>query len=269
MLDKLGIIAGNGILPVEIANIYKQQGGECFFAAIKGETDLELIKDYPYESFTLGQAGNILKYFTDLDVKKIILIGGVNRPNLSNIKVDLKGSILLSKILKQRFLGDDNILRIIADFIESHGFAVISPQEIIEHNSYELSPTTTLSKQDVTDIDIGKKILTRLGSADVGQAIIVCNGHVLGIEAAEGTDNLIKRCASLRKYESGGVLVKMTKSSQDRRLDLPTIGPDTITNLNSCCFNGAAIDNKVLIATPHETIELASKYKVFITQILS
>ncbi len=268
MLDKLGIIAGNGILPVEIANIYKKQGGECFFAAIKGEADLKLIKDYPHQSFTTGQAGGILKYFTEHDVKKIILIGGINRPNFSNIKVDLKGSILLAKILKHGFLGDDNILRIIAEFIESYGFQVISPQEIIKHNNYELNSVENLSNQDSTDITIGKATLIQLGGEDVGQAIIVCNGHILGIEAAEGTDNLIKRCALLRKCESGGVLVKTIKLLQDRRLDLPTIGPDTITNLNSYCFNGVAIDSRVLIAAPHETIALANKYKLFIKKII-
>jgi len=264
MVKKLGIIAGNGSLPSEIANIYlKKSGHSAIIAALEKEADLALISDFSYQVFPIGSAGKIIEYFQDNNVQDIILIGGVKRPDLKSIKLDLVGSKLMAKILKEKLLGDDSVLRVIAKFLSAEGFNLIPASDILAHNDYSnIFATTKLSAQDKIDIEIGKKLLLALGNHDTGQAVIVENGYVLGIEAAEGTDNLIKRCGLLRKKDKGGALVKMPKISQDLRLDLPTIGPDTIMLLHQNHFNCLAIAKGVLIARPKETADLLKKYRI-------
>lgn len=264
---KLGIIAGKGLLPSEIAKLYLKQGGQVCIAAIDKETDISLIAKHPYKHFSLGSVGSLFEYFTENQVKDVIMIGGINRPDLKSLKVDVIGSVLIAKILKEKFLGDDNVLRVVADFIESKGFKVISPQDLLKIDIYEnLYVTKTIpTKQDKSDIEIGMKVLKQLGSLDVGQSVIVYDSYILGVEAAEGTDNLIRRCELLRKDNKGGVLVKMSKLGQDTRLDVPTIGPDTIFYLAKHGYNGLAIEKSgVIIVKPEETIELLNKNKLFI-----
>ena len=107
-----------------------------------------------------------------------------------------------------------------------------------------------------------------LGGLDVGQSVIVCDGYVIGIEAAEGTDNLIRRCEYLRKKEKGGVLVKMSKSEQDMRLDMPVIGPDTVFFLAKHGFNGIAIEKEgVIVIKPEETQKLLNDNGLFLSII--
>ena len=272
IITNLGIIAGAGLLPSEIANLHIAHGGRVYIATLEGETNIASITHHPYKQFPMGSVGAVLEYFIENNVKEIIIIGGITRPDLKSIKVDVVGSVLIAKILKEKFLGDDNVLKIISNFIESKGFKVISPKELLKVNNYEklYITNTSTSKQDRIDIELGKKVLKSLSSLDIGQSVIVSNSYVLGIEAAEGTDNLIRRCELLRKTDKGGVLVKMAKSGQDMRLDLPTIGPDTIFYLAKHGYNGLAIEKYgVVIVKPAETINLLNDNDLFISYLNS
>lgn len=264
MLPILGIIAGNGKLPSELSHLYSSCGGKCFVATL----DVEFVSDrVASKNFALGSVGAILEYFNESKVENVIIVGGINRPDLKSLKVDMAGSVLIAQILKKKFLGDDNVLRVVSDYLESKGFKVISPRDIVKLSDYpnSISNSNSPSKQDFADIELGKRVLLSLGNQDVGQSLIVCDGHVLGIEAAEGTDNLIRRCDILRKTESGGVLVKMSKSAQDKRLDIPVIGPDTIFFLAKHRFNGVAIEkNEVIIIDQKETNRLLDESGLFL-----
>lgn len=266
-LPKLGIIAGNGELPDEIANIYSANQGECFIAFIDEEKSYSSLS----KNFSLGSVGAILKYFEDNEVQDVIMVGGITRPDLKSIKPDWGGGALLANILKQKFLGDDNVLKIVSNHIESKGFRVISPKEILSLVDYQedLYRTKQPSPKDKEDINLGLQVLKSLGSSDVGQSVIVCDGYVLGIEAAEGTDNLIERCSLLRKKDKGGVLVKMSKSSQDMRLDTPVIGSKTISSLVKGGLSGLAIEkNGVLIIKPEKTMKLLNENCLFLEFLL-
>jgi DUF1009 family protein len=268
--NNLGIIAGSGLLPSTIADLHLKQGGQVYIAALEGETDVLHITKYQYKQFPIGSVGALLEYFTENNVKEIIIIGGITRPDLKSVKVDKAGSLLIAKILKEKFLGDNNILKIISDFIESKGFKVISPKTLLELGTYEkLYVSNKLpSKQDEIDIELGMQVIKSLSDFDIGQSIIAADGYVLGIEAAEGTDALIRRCELLRKTERGGVLVKMAKLTQDMRLDLPTIGLDTIFYLAKHGYNGLAIQKSgVIIVKPLETIALLNEHDLFIRYI--
>ncbi len=266
----LGIIAGGGLLPSEIASLHQKLGGKVFIAALEGEADISSITSYTYKQFPVGSVGALLEYFIENNVKDVIIIGAITRPDLKSIKVDVSGSFLIAKILKEKFLGDDTTLKIISNFIESKGFKVISPTKLLELSNYDGFHKTnaTPSKQDKIDTELGIKTLKSLSNLDIGQSVIVSDGYVLGIEAAEGTDNLIRRCESLRKNNKGGVLVKMAKLGQDMRLDLPTIGPDTIFYLAKHGYNGLAMEKaSVIIVKPTETIDLVNKSGLFISYI--
>lgn len=265
-LSIVGIIAGNGSLPISLAESFIKQGGQCYIAALEGEADPVLYKDFTHQFFKIGMVRPIIEYFRKYDVKNIILAGGVKRPNLRSIKVDLMGSRLLARILKQKFLGDDKLLSIVTDFLEEKGFQVISSYEILSAKK-GIMTIIVPSATDNTDIELGMKLLDSIGHLDVGQSVIVDNGYIIGIEAAEGTDNLIKRCSSLRKNSTGGVLIKMMKKGQDTRIDIPTIGPETIKNLANYGYKGVAIQKeKVIVIELERAIELANKFRLFIIE---
>jgi len=262
-LARLGIIAGNGDLPDEIANIYVSSGGDCFIASIDKDRSYNNI---PCKKFALGAVGAILEYFEENKVKDVIIIGGIERPDLKSLSVDWGGTMLLANIAKQSFLGDDNVLKIVMAYVQRKGFNVISPFDILAKNSGKLISSAALpSSSDKQDIKIGSSVLEVMGGLDVGQSVIVCDGYVLGIEAAEGTDNLIRRCDLLRRKDKGGVLVKRSKTSQDMRLDTPVIGPETIFCLAKHGFSGLAIEkNGVIIIKPEETQRLLDENGLFL-----
>lgn len=263
----IGIIAGNGSLPISLANSFIKQGGQCYIAALEGEANPALYKDFTHQFFKIGMVKPIIEYFRKYDVKNIILAGGLNRPNLRSIKVDLMGSRLLARILKQKFLGDDKLLSIVTDFLEEKGFKVIFSYEILRTNN-DVMTIAVPSRIDNTDIELGIKLLDSIGYLDVGQSVIVDNGYIIGIEAAEGTDNLIERCSYLRKNSTGGVLIKMMKKGQDTRIDIPTIGAKTISNLANYGYKGLAIQkDKVIILEIERTIGLANECGLFIKLI--
>lgn len=263
----VGIIAGNGLLPISLANSFIKQGGQCYIAALEGEANPVLYKDFTHQFFKIGMVKPIIEYFRKYDVKNIILAGSVNRLNLRSIKVDLMGSRLLARILKQKFLGDDKLLSIVTDFLEEKGFKVIASYEILRTNN-DVMTIAVPSRIDSTDIELGIKLLDTIGYLDVGQSVIVDNGYIIGIEAAEGTDNLIERCSYLRKNSTGGVLIKMMKKGQDTRVDIPTIGAKTISNLANYGYKGLAIQkDKVIILEIERTIGLANECGLFIKLI--
>ena len=274
--DVLGIIAGSGRLPLEVAQIYSTNGKKCYIAALDPETNFNAADRFPTESFQVGQVGAIIEFFKKAGVVNVIMVGSLARPDLKSLRVDFEGSKLLASIMKKRIFGqskifgDDYILKIVSNFLENKGFNIISPVEVLKFTDYDSSMVAVNypSKKDMVDIELGIKVLKTTGELDIGQAVIVCDGYVLGLEAAEGTDNLIKRCGLLKKTKRDGVLVKMSKTGQDMRLDIPTIGPDTIFYLAENKFKGVAIERqKVMIVDLEETKKLAARNNIFVSFI--
>lgn len=265
----VGMIAGNGMAPAEIAKICIDNNIKLCVAAIEGQAELKLIDHVPHKLFPIGDVGAVIKYFQEFGVNKIVFIGGVKRVELRSIRADLVGMKLMAKILSNKFLGDDKLLRVIADFFENQGFEVISAAQLMQLNIIT-QPIIAKTKiqpnaQDLADIQLGMKVLDAMGSLDIGQAVIVEDGYILGVEAAEGTDALIERCAALRKKKSGGVLVKTAKLAQDLRLDLPTIGPQTLRHLANFKYRGLAIPPQhILIIESKTVMELANELNLFI-----
>lgn len=260
-LPILGIIAGNGDLPEQVVNSYTKQGGVCFVVwLVDGH-----VEGANQQNFKFGEVGKIINYFKENKVENVTLIGGIERPDLSSLKIDLMGSFLIAKIMQNKLKGDDNILKIIANFLEDKGFKVISANDILRSENDGFRSIVQASAQDIEDIKLGQRLLNVLGEFDVGQSIIIDNGYVLGIEAAEGTDQLISRCSALKKSARSGILVKIPKPNQDQRMDQPVIGPETIKNIATHNYLGLAIDRAgVLIVNKQDTFKMIDEYRLFL-----
>jgi UDP-2,3-diacylglucosamine hydrolase len=168
--------------------------------------------------------------------------------------------------------GDDRLLSGLAKLIEDGGVRMVGVRDVAPEI---IVPEGVLgglqpSARDYADIARGLKLIAALGPFDVGQAAIVANNHVLAVEAAEGTDNLLARIADLRRQgrvtiPSGvGVLVKAPKPGQDRRFDLPAIGPQTVENVARAGLAGVAVAaGSTIIAEPAQVIAAANRAKIF------
>jgi DUF1009 family protein len=244
MLPKLGIIAGGGELPRLLIAACRDQRRPFFVIALDGHVDAETVAgDTPHLKVRIGAGGAIIKALRDNGVTEIVMAGRVRRPSLLSLMPDAwTAKFLLS--LGRRALGDNALLSAIGEAIEREGGRLIGPEHILPGL---LAPEGVIGSRgpsvaDWTDISRGLAVAHALGAVDVGQAVVVQQGIVLGVEAIEGTDALLRRCKDLRREGSGGVLVKTAKPGQERRLDLPTIGPRTVRGAAKAGLAGIAIE---------------------------
>lgn len=265
----LGLIAGKGDLPRLLVEECKAQGRPIYILALEGQTETSLIQDENHLWSRIGEVSKAVKYFRQNNVTELTMAGGIQRPSLKDIRPDLQGALWLAKIGTKAF-GDDNILKVIISLIESEGFNIIGAHEIIQN---ALTPEGVLGKfkpdaQAISDINSGINILRTMSELDIGQAVVIQQGLVLGVEAIEGTDALIDRAGSLKRNGEGPVLIKIAKVSQENRADLPTIGPETIKNLHCAGIRGVAIEaGRSLFLHQTETIRLADDHGIFIQGI--
>lgn len=268
-MGKLGIIAGGGELPSFVANVAKNQGREVFLVAIKGITELTLLQDFDYQTVKLGQAGKALKILKNKGVSDLVFIGHIKRPSFKEIAMDFWTARTVAKWGMSIF-GDNSLLSSIIKVVEKEGFKVIGIQDI---SSDFIAPRGVYGKvkpDKIAEIDIqqGYKIAKSLGGLDIGQSVIVQQGMVIGVEAIEGTDALIKRCKDLQRKGAGGVLVKTCKPLQDNRIDLPTVGINTLQNVNNAGLRGIAIEaGKSLIVRFDDFVKQADSLGLFVIGI--
>ena len=268
--QKLGIIAGGGSLPMALVEQCKKQNRPFCVLALKGHADPDLFPtDIPIKWIRLGAVGKGFAEMKKQGVTEMVLIGGVHRPSLTELCPDWRGLKFFAKI-GFKALGDDGLLRAVINEIERSGFKVVGIDDIMPSL---LAPKGVLgvcepSKADRVDIIRGIEVAKLLGRADVGQAVIVQQGLVLSVEGIEGTANLIKRTKELKRSGGGGVLVKVSKPQQERRVDLPTIGIETVRDIKEAGFRGIAVEaGSVLIADCEQTMRLADKLGIFIVGV--
>jgi len=262
---RLCIIAGSGNLPQDIAKEAKNRGTLTSIICIKSFANENSFKEYgEVDTISLGNVGQALKFLKKHKISHILFAGSVKRPSFLSIIPDFEGTKLLSYILKEKVLGDDTLLKSVISFFEKRGFKIISPNEILTLNIKESGSLTKLAPniQALKDIEIGASANRYLSSLDVGQAIIVSEGRIISIEAAEGTDEMIRRS---KEYTEGQTtLIKLPKLNQDVRIDMPTIGPKTIELMSQNNISGIAIDKTVLILSVQETIDKADLLGIYI-----
>ncbi|MGB4191610.1 MAG: UDP-2,3-diacylglucosamine diphosphatase LpxI [Rickettsiales bacterium] len=266
-MSKLGIIAAKGNLSQKLVDSV-QNKYDLFIVALNGETNPALLENIDHIWINLGEIGKAITALKEAKVDKLVFAGSLKKPDIFSLKVDALGAKLLAKILKNKFFGDDKLLSVLTIFLEEQNLKVVGVHEILEDLVVDKAIFTDLhpNKQDKIDIELARKVVTELGKLDIGQGAIVQEGVVLGVEAIEGTDNLIKRCGEIKiSSNRGGVLVKLSKPGQELRMDLPTIGIETIKNIHQSGFKGIVIEaKKGIFLNREEAIEYANKHELFI-----
>lgn len=245
----LGLIAGLGDLPLAIAENAVATGQGVHVLRLKGFEDPRLEK-FPGSVVGLGEVGAVINRLREAGCKDLVFAGIVRRPNFSDLKLDLKGAALLPKVLSEARKGDDALLRVLVNEFEKNGFNVIGSEQA--HASL-LAPAgliagAPLSEMALADMELAARVASASGALDIGQACVVCDGLVLAVEAQEGTDEMLRRCAALPETIRGtagarrGVLVKRPKPVQERRIDLPTTGVSTVELAAAAGLAGIAVE---------------------------
>lgn len=267
MHKKLGIIAGGGAIPRDLINFCKENKCDYFVIAIEGNADRDLIDEtIPHAWIRIGQAGTGFKKLAEEKVEEVVMIGTIKRPTLKDLVPDMRTTAFFAKV-GMKSLGDDGILRALVKEIESEGMVVRGIHEVLPELLIKkgILGKVKPSKQAKEDIRRAVEVATELGRLDVGQAVIVQQGLVLGVEGIEGTGELIRRCGEYKRKGEGGVLVKVRKPQQDMRVDLPTIGDKTVQAAYDSGLSGICLHSgNGLIVNEKETIKLADKLGIFV-----
>ncbi len=269
--EPLAIFAGRGPLPMMLIEDSLQKNRKFRVFLLEGE-NYEI--DYSsFEPIKLGY-GEVEKFLAALrkdNLKNLVFIGGVTKPNFSSLKVDKRGAILLTKILANKILGDDAVLRTVINFFEKEGFKILRIDQLLD---CVVSSKSTLSKalptkENLEDIFLGVKAIKSFSNFDVGQSLVIAQKQIIAVEALEGTDEMIKRCRNLNAdYKKNAVLVKMKKSKQSLKADLPTIGVETVENCFESGICGIAIQaGSTLVLQKDEVIKKADELGLFLTVI--
>ncbi len=245
--EPLGLVAGGGALPARIRDLCLDTGRPLCVLALEDHADPALVTalpdTVPWRWLPLGAVGQGLAFLHDHGVREVVLAGHVRRPRLRALMPDRRGAALLAR-LGMRALGDDTLLRAVMAELEREGLTVVPVEALLET---ALAPAGLYGRHrpDATalaDLAHGVTVARALGQVDVGQAVVVQGGRVLGVEAVEGTDALLARAGALRETGPGPVLVKVCKPGQDRRSDLPTIGETTLINAAAAGCAGVAVE---------------------------
>lgn len=271
-MPPLGIIAGLGQLPVAIAEHAVSSGQGVYVLRLKGFEEPQLAV-FPGAIVGLGEVGGALGKLKEAGCEEVVFAGIVKRPNFSDLKLDMKGVALLPKVLASAKKGDDALLRVLVSEFEKQGFKVIGSHEA---HARLLAPRGLIagrepSEDDMADIRHGSRVAAATGTLDIGQGAVVCNGLVLAVEAQEGTDAMLDRCATLPETIRGtqehprGVLVKRPKPGQELRIDLPTTGVSTIEKIAKAGLAGLAVEaGGALLLNQTAMQEAAGRLGVFI-----
>ena len=263
---KLGMIAGGGMMPVEIIKHCNDLGREIFVVGIEPYAKEEEIMDAPHIFARMGEVGKILKAMAKNDVHDIVLAGGIKRPSFKELIPDWEGAKLMAKLAIKK-MSDDNLFRAAMDEIERHGFKVVGIEEVVPEMMFSegLYGKVKPSSEDMDDIQRGITVAKALGAVDVGQAVVVQEGMVLAVEAIEGTDMMLSRAAIVKKQGKAPVMVKVLKPGQDMRVDLPAIGLQTVEQLKKYGIKGIAVEaGGILLIEREAVIKMADESGIFI-----
>lgn len=270
MAGKLGIVAGGGTLPARLIEACRGQGREVYVVALEGHTDPAVVEGVDHTWIRLGAASLGAEAFHEAGVRELVMAGPVKRPSLRELRPDIRVARFLAKVGRRRALGDDSLLRAIVGALEEDGFSVIGIDDVLGDlialpRCYGGVRPDDDARQDIAR---GAEVAKAIGALDIGQSVVVQQGEVLGVEAVEGTDALLKRCGELRRAGTGGVLVKMKKPAQERRADLPTIGPQTVRDAAAAGLRGIAVEaGGTLIVEPDLVAEEADRLGLFVLGI--
>lgn len=243
-MAKLGIVAGAGALPGQIISACRQSGRDFRVLAFEKSADPAVIAGADPTWIRMGALDKALAAARNEGIEELVFVGKIPRPSLMELMRDPRSARFIAKI-GRRMLGDDNVLSaVIRELETAEGFRVVAPDDLlddilaVEGRYGAVEPDADCR----SDIERGLAVADVIGGFDIGQAVIVQNGTVIGVEGVEGTDRLMDRCAEFVRADTpGGVLVKAAKPGQERRIDLPTIGVTTVRRAERAGLRGVAV----------------------------
>lgn len=262
---KLGLIAGGGDLPVVLAEHCSNRGLPYFVARVAPYASPDLDR-HPGAAHSLGAMGARQQALRDAGCDAITLIGHVPRQDPRTLDLDEVGRLMVPALLAAAPQGDDALLRALLTEHERAGFRVIGVEEAMADLLAPAGVWGALAPTPVQQRDLARAaaVAKAIGQHDIGQGVVVCDGLVLAVEAQEGTDAMLARVAGLPPSVRGsatarrGVLVKRPKPSQERRIDLPTLGVRTIEGAAAAGLAGVAVEAKAALAVRRDAIIAAA-----------
>jgi DUF1009 family protein len=270
----VGLIAAGGVMPFAVADSLIARGINPVLFALKGACDPAAVVRFRHHWISIGQFGRAEKLFRTENCRDLVFIGTLVRPALSEIRLDWGTLRVIGRVWAAFRGGDDHLLSGIGRILEQDGFRMVGIRDLAPDLLMpEGCLTRTVPDDNATaDIARGREVLRALSPFDIGQAAVVIDGHVVGVEDIEGTDGLLARVALLRREgriranATRGVLVKAPKSGQDLRFDLPTIGPQTIEGAAAARLAGiAVVAGNTIVVEPQAMIGAADAAGLFVT----
>ena len=238
----IGLIFGETHFPIEILKKIKKKHLKYLIIDLTGG---RFKKDKHSYNVSIGQFGKIINILKDNRCKQVLFAGKVKKPNFSKLRLDLKGIYYISRIIKSSKIGDAAILKEIINILNQEKIKTVSsitfnPELTLTKGNYS---KTKPNKEDNADIKKAITTLNRLGKYNFSQGAVVRNKKVLAIEGKGGTQKMLKKCKS-KKFKNKGVLVKFPKKKQDLRIDLPTVGFETLKQCKSAGIKGLVLKSK-------------------------
>ena len=265
-ISKIGLIAGRGMMPVEIIKSCHSRGIEVYVAGLLPWADNAVFQGVDHVMARLGEVGKMMKFFKEHEVTELVLAGGIKRPALKELIPDFEAVKILAKVALTK-INDDGLFRAVISEIEARGFHVLGIEEIVPEMLFRegVYGRVKPSSGDMDDIRRGIEVARALGAVDVGQAVVIQEGIVLAVEAVEGTDAMLSRASALKKPGKAPVMVKIVKPGQDTRVDLPAIGIQTVEQLTKYGMGGIAVESGgILVIEREAVIAAADAAKIFI-----
>ena len=269
----LAMICGGGSLPLAVADFVAARGRKVVLFPLYGAAEGTGVERHPHHWLYIGQMGKFMRLARAEGCRDLVFLGSLVRPSPWRTRLDLKALVMMPRILRAFRGGDNHLLTGMGRLLEQDGFRLLGAHEVAPEI---LVPQGALggvspSKSDQTDIALGLDYLRTAGPFDIGQAVVVAGKHVLAVEAAEGTDAMLARVAEMRANgrvhapRGTGVLVKAPKPNQDRRFDLPSIGPKTAEGAAHAGLAGiAVVAGETIVAEPERLVEAADRAKIFV-----
>lgn len=270
--DHVAIVAGSGALPVDIAANLAALGIRPFVVMVQGETSPSLAA-YEHDELTVENFAGLVPLLKRRGITHAVFAGGISRrPKLSRLKPSMALLKLLPRALVGLAKGDDGMLRALAAAVESYGVKVVGAHEIAPDLLAGEGPLSAVAPQkgDLRDLHAAAEAARAIGALDIGQAAVAIGGRVIALEGVEGTDGLLERVKGLRSHgrlagRARGVLVKCAKPGQELRMDLPTIGPATVTAAHAAGLAGVGVEaGRTLVLDLAEVIAEADRLGLFV-----
>lgn len=268
MAPKLAIIAGGGALPRRLREMCLAADRDVLFLALDGHFNDHQVPA-PDATIKIGEWATAFKILNEYKIEELVFAGDIRRPSIKELKPDARCAMFLARVGRS-LLGDNSILSAVMKELEKEGFKISPPESFLADFLVKKGVYGAVHPDETATADIkrGREVIAEIGVHDIGQAVVVQQGIVLAVEAAEGTDSMIRRCKTLLRSGGGGVLIKFPKPGQDRRVDLPTIGPMTVSLVREVGLVGIAVAaGGAIVIDSKETVKAADNAGIFIVGV--